>query len=81
MNKHINKDSLKHFGINFVCAVVGGTLGIGVGLGASITKEYCDKLYYGHFCKTDLGADALGLILGALVNRVTQYAIFKELVY
>jgi hypothetical protein len=81
MNKHIDKNSLKHFAVNFICAAIGGTFGTGVGFGASLTKEWCDYNSYGHWCKTDFAFDTAGLILGTAVNKVVQYLTLKHIVY
>ena len=80
--KHLDKNTLKHFAVNYTSAAIFGEFGVGLGLGASVTKEYCDNNYAfpwdktkGHWCWVDLAADALGLILG----YATNYFIFKQL--
>lgn len=67
--KHLDKNSLKHFGVNFICGLF-GVFGIGVGVGASLTKEYCDKIYGSHWCWVDLLADTIGLAAGFAVNQL-----------
>ena len=37
-------------------------------LGAAITKEWCDKVYGGHWCWLDLGFDVLGMASGIGLN-------------
>lgn len=46
---HIDKNSLKHFSVCFLLSLV-GAYGMSVAIGAAITKEYCDKQSYGHWC-------------------------------
>lgn len=67
--KHVDKNSLKHFGVNLICGLF-GVFGVGVGLGASLTKEYCDNEYYGHWCWADLIFDILGLAAGFTINQL-----------
>lgn len=72
--KHIDKNSLKHFGVNYALASVGGLYGVSAGAAASLTKEYCDTIYGKHWCWWDIVFDTLGLALGEL----THYLIFKH---
>lgn len=69
---HIDKDSIKHFSVCFLLSLV-GAYGMSVAIGAAITKEYCDKQSYGHWCWWDILFDTLGCILG----YGTRYLIFK----
>lgn len=43
--KHLDKNTLKHFAVNYTSAAIFGEFGVGLGLGASVTKEYCDNNY------------------------------------
>jgi hypothetical protein len=75
MIKHVDKNSIKHF---IVCYWLSASLGIegaSLALGASITKEWCDKLYAGHWCWWDLSFDMMGIAFGIL----THYLFFKKL--
>ena len=69
---HIDKNSLKHFGICYLLSLE-GEHGVCVAIGAAITKEYCDKQSYGHWCWWDILFDSLGCILG----YGTRCLIFK----
>lgn len=73
--KHIDKNSLKHFGVNYILAAIGGLYGVSAGVAASITKEYCDNGYAKHWCWWDILFDFLGIGFGEL----THYLIFKSL--
>ena len=64
---HIDKNSLKHFGICFILSLL-GMYGVGAAVGASLTKEYCDKKYYKHWCWFDLLFDFLGCISGMAIH-------------
>ena len=70
---HIDKNSLKHFGVCFILSLI-GAYGIGVAIGAALTKEYCDKQSYGHWCWFDLLFDFLGCAVGMAVH----WLIFKS---
>ena len=69
---HIDKNSIKHFSVCFLLSLI-GAYGMSVAIGAAITKEYCDKQSYGHWCWWDILFDTLGCILG----YSTRYLIFK----
>ena len=56
---HIDKNSIKHVFVCFLLSLV-GVYGMCVAVGAAITKEYCDKQSYGHWCWFDLLFDFLG---------------------
>jgi len=66
--KHLDKNSIKHFGVNFILALVGSWYGVCAGIGASLTKEWHDKNNGGHWCWMDLCSDFAGLILGIGLN-------------
>ena len=66
--KHIDKNSALHFGINFALSAIGGLYGVSAAVGASITKEWCDKKYGGHICLADIVFDILGISSGLLLN-------------
>lgn len=70
--KHLDKNSLKHFGVNFLLSAIGGWYGVSAGAGASLTKEYCDKQSYGHWCWVDLVVDVLGMAAGVGVNYLIK---------
>ena len=70
--KHIDKNSIKHFGICYLLSLE-GEHGVCIAIGASLTKEYCDKKTYGHWCWWDILFDSLGCILG----YGTRCLIFK----
>lgn len=69
---HIDKNSIKHFGVCFLLSLC-GLYGVCIALGAALTKEYCDKQSYGHWCWWDILFDTLGCLLG----YGTHYLIFK----
>jgi len=71
--KHIDKNSIKHFGVCFLLSLLLGTHGVAIAIGASVTKEYDDKHGYGHWCWVDLGFDTLGCIVGYLIH----WLVFK----
>jgi len=66
--KHIDKNSIKHFGVNFILAGIGGLYGLSAGASASLTKEWCDYKYGKHWCWLDLAFDTLGLAAGEAVH-------------
>ena len=69
---HIDKNSLKHFGVCFLLSLE-GEHGVCALIGAALTKEYCDKQSYGHWCWWDILFDTLGCLLGYGIH----YLIFK----
>lgn len=69
---HIDKNSLKHFGICYLLSLE-GEHGVCIAIGALLTKEYYDKKTYGHWCWFDILFDTLGCILG----YGTRCLIFK----
>jgi len=64
---HIDKNSIKHFGICLLLSLIGG-YGVAFALGASICKEWRDKASYGHWCWLDLLFDFLGCAAGMAVH-------------
>lgn len=42
----------------------GMVFGVGVAIGASMTREYDGKQFYGHWCWWDILFDGIGIILG-----------------
>lgn len=60
---HIDKNSIKHFGACFLLSLC-GLYGVCIATGAALTKEYCDKQSYGHWCWWDILFDTLGCLLG-----------------
>lgn len=70
--KHIDTNSIKHFGVCFILSLL-GLYGVSAAIGASLTKEYYDKKTYGHWCWIDLSFDALGCAVGYSIH----YLIFK----
>ena len=60
---HIDKNSIKHFGVCFILSLV-GAYGMSLAIGAALTKEYYDKKSYGHWCWWDLLFDFLGCAVG-----------------
>ena len=69
---HIDKNSYKHFTVCFILSLI-GAYGMSVAIGAAITKEYCDKQSYGHWCWFDLLFD----FLGCAVGMAAHWWIFK----
>lgn len=68
--KHIDTNTLKHLGITFGLSLIGGIYGACAAAGASVTKEWCDKQSYGHWCWVDLAADTIGTVLGLVANKL-----------
>lgn len=69
MNLHIDKNSIKHFGICFALAFAGGIDGAEIALSAGITKEYMDKKVWPyHWCWMDIIVDTLGAGTGLLAH-------------
>lgn len=60
---HIDKNSIKHVFVCFLLSLV-GAYGMCVAIGAALTKEYCDKQSYGHWCWWDILFDILGCASG-----------------
>lgn len=73
---HIDKNSLKHFSVCFLLSAAGG-YGTAIAIGAAVTKEYCDKKSYGHWCWLDILFDTLGCIAGLTIH----WLIFKSINY
>lgn len=71
--KHIDKNSIKHFAVCFLLSLV-GAYGMSAAIGAALTKEWCDKQSYGHWCWFDLLFDFLGCGVGFVVH----WLIFKS---
>lgn len=70
---HIDKNSLKHFGICYLLSLE-GEHGVCIAIGASITREYDNSQTKGnHWCWWDILFDTLGCLLG----YGTHYLIFK----
>lgn len=67
--KHVDKNSVKHFGVCFGLSLLFGWAGFFTALGAGVTKEWCDKEYGNHWCWADLGFDILGMVAGILINH------------
>lgn len=70
---HIDLSSLKHFSVCFLLSLAGG-YGTAIAIGAAVTKEYCDRKSYGHWCWLDLLFDILGCASGMAVH----WWIFKS---
>jgi uncharacterized protein YfiM (DUF2279 family) len=70
---HIDKNSLKHFGVCFILSLC-GLYGVCGAMGAALTKEWYDKKSYGHWCWIDLLFD----ILGCTVGMATHLWIFQS---
>lgn len=69
---HIDNNSIKHFGVCFLLSLC-GLYGVCIAAGAALTKEYCDKQSYGHWCWWDIFFDTIGCLLGYGIH----YLIFK----
>lgn len=67
---HVDKNSLKHFGVCFALSFFFGRYGVAMAIGASVTKEWYDKQSYGHWCWVDLLFDALGCATGYALHYV-----------
>ncbi len=73
---HIDKNSIKHFGVCFLLAFAGGIDGAEIAMSAGITKEYMDKKVWPyHWCWFDILFDTLGAGTGLLAHYLT----FKNL--
>ena len=49
----------------YIGSVIGLVFGTGVGLGASVTREYDGQQFHGHWCWMDILFDCLGLVTGS----------------
>jgi hypothetical protein len=65
--KHIDINSLKHFGVCLALVLLLGWNGAYFAAGASFTKEWCDLKYTGHWCWTDLAFDLIGILTGIIL--------------
>ncbi|WP_129616526.1 hypothetical protein [Bacteroides cellulosilyticus] len=67
----IEKDKVKHFSVCFLITSLAGVYGVCLATGASLGKEYGDKNAPGNcWSWADLLADALGIIVGYMLNRL-----------
>lgn len=64
-------------GYAFIGLIIGGAFGFGVGVGASITREYDGKQFYGHWCWWDIFFDVLGQLLGISMIALVAWLILK----
>ena len=71
--KHVDKNSLKHFGVCFILSLL-GLYGVAFALGGAICKEWYDKKSYGHWCWWDIAFDVLGCVVGFTIH----WLIFKS---
>ena len=72
--KHVDKNSLKHFGVCLLLSLI-GAYGVAAAIGASLTKEYYDKKSYGHWCWMDLFFDGLGCVTGYGLHLLAVHLI------
>lgn len=70
-----HKDKLLHFAI---CAVGSAFLGYGFGIGAGLTKEWCDHLYGGKVDWWDLLADFLGTVIGGTMRVIVIASMLTQ---
>lgn len=63
-------------GYAFLGLIIGGAFGLGVAIGASITREYDGKQFYGHWCWWDIFFDVLGQLLGIGILVLIAWLIF-----
>ena len=77
--KHIDKNSLKHFGVCLILSLL-GTHGVAAAIGASLTKEWYDKQSYGHWCWVDLFFDTLGCVVGYAIHCLLRTLLFSYIV-
>lgn len=61
----------------FLGLIIGGAFGLGVAIGASITREYDGKQFHGHWCWFDILADVLGQLLGIGILALVAWLILK----
>lgn len=64
-------------GYTFIGFVAGLAFGIGVGIGASLTREYDGLQFYGHWCWWDIVFDFLGLLCGSGIIILIAWLIWK----
>lgn len=69
--KHIDKNSLKHFGVCYALSLE-GEHGVSAAIGAAVTKEYYDKQTYGHWCWWDMTFDLLGCVAGYATHLLVR---------
>ena len=64
-------------GYAFIGLIIGGAFGLGVAIGASLTREYDGKQFYGHWCWWDIFFDVLGQLLGIGIIALVDWLILK----
>ena len=73
---HLDKSSIKHFGVCAILSVALGLYGVSATIGASITKEYIDSKQKGnHWCWVDITCDALGCVVGYGIRLCLTYML------
>lgn len=65
--KHVDKNSLKHLAVCLLISLA-GLYGVTCAVGAALTKEWCDRQSYGHWCWMDLLFDGLGCGIGYVIH-------------
>lgn len=75
--KHLDKNSIKHFGVCFAGALFSTEFSVGAGVG----KEMGDYTNYGHFCIIDLLVDIAGAALGTAARLLLIRAIYGHWKY
>lgn len=64
-------------GYAFIGLIIGGAFGLGVAIGARLTREYDGKQFYGHWCWWDIFFDVLGQLLGIGIIALVAWLILK----
>lgn len=59
--------------------IIGTAFGDGGAICASVTKEWCDDVFYGHWCWWDLFFDVLGLFAGNIIPIIVVITIWNNL--
>lgn len=69
LSMKIGTDKWKHFGVNYAICAVGGSYGVALAVGASLGKEYGDKMAPGNkWDWMDILADICGIAAGYLTH-------------
>ena len=71
--KHFDMNSFKQFGVCFALSFLLGWNGAYFAAGMSLTEEWCDLKYTGHWCWTDIIIGLLGIITGITLSTLCLY--------
>ena len=67
---HFDNNSIRHFIICLIPALIFGLYGVCIVLSASITKEWCGFKNNNYWCWADLSYDLAGMFAGFILNLI-----------